>query len=257
MARRNVVIFGASGCGKSSIVNMLSDGYVADTAEDAEGRTFQSRNFNVNVLGQPMTLWDTVGFDEGEAGTVPNIDAIVQLYALIRQLSDGVSLLMFVMRAPRIRDSVPRNWKLFREIVCQSKVPTVIVITGLELVANRNRWWWDNQERFQDDGIFPAGHACITATRGRQLAGGAGHLFDQAYRQSTRDVRELIRSTALHRPWQVPAAEWFKNTFIAVLARRIFGMNIAGGALKKLVSDCNMSKSDAMELAKRMRDAGV
>ncbi|KAF9444438.1 hypothetical protein P691DRAFT_807352 [Macrolepiota fuliginosa MF-IS2] len=234
---------------------MLSGWNAAAISNGTDGCTFQSRGFDVDVLGQPMTLWDTAGFDEGETGRIPNSEALVQLYTLLRTLSDGVSLLMFVMRAPRIKSSIPENWKLFREVICQCQVPAVIVITGLEQEENRNQWWWDNQERFQDYGIFPAGHACVTATKGK--ARGTGFIFDEEYRQSTQDIKKLIRSTALVSPWRVPGAEWFKDTFIAVLVRKIFGKDIAGGALKQLVSVCNMSEADATDLAKRMRDAGV
>ncbi|KAF9445208.1 hypothetical protein P691DRAFT_676110, partial [Macrolepiota fuliginosa MF-IS2] len=255
MPRPNVIIFGASGSGKSSIVNMLSGTDRAEVSSGGEGCTFESRPYEVNILGRYMTLWDTAGLDEGDGGSVSNIDAVVQLYSLIRRLSDGVSLLMFVVRAPRIRSSVPRNWMLFRDIICQGKVPIVLVITGLELEENRNQWWCTNLEKFRQDGIYPHGHACITATRGK--ARGGRFIFDEEYEESASDLRKLMVSTVRVTPWHVPAAEWFKSTFIAMLVRNIFGIKLLGGALKQLIDVCKMPKADAKELAERLSDADV
>ncbi|KAF9444545.1 hypothetical protein P691DRAFT_677374 [Macrolepiota fuliginosa MF-IS2] len=266
MPKKNIILFGESGSGKSSIVNMLSTNeHVADISSGAKGCTFKSRDFEVDVLGQPMTLWDTAGLDEGDAGRVPKSEAIVQLYKLVRNLSDGVSLLIFVMRAPRIKSSVPQNWKLFHKIICQKKVPIVIAITGLEQEENMDQWWWDNKGTFQDYGVIPVGFACITASRGKALKRGDAHVFDEEYEDSQKKMRELIRSTALVTPWRVPAAEWFKNIVYTTVeqesdgwcgskeVRREHTEEVAGGALKKLVSVCGMSDSDAAELAGKMR----
>lgn len=138
--KTNVVIFGETGVGKSSIVNMLSAKDVAKTSNGTKGCTFHSTAYDIDVLGRPMTLHDTAGLDEGEAGHIPKAEAIVQLYKLIRSLSDGVSLLMFVMRAPRIKDSAAKNWQFFSKIICQGQVPAVIVVTGLELEEDMDKW---------------------------------------------------------------------------------------------------------------------
>ena len=210
-ARSNIILFGESGAGKSSVVNMLSTNeYTADTSSGAKGCTFESRNFDIDVGGHPMTIWDTAGLDEGDAGRIPKSEAAVQLYKLLRKLSDGVSLLMFVMRAPRIKSSVPQNWKLFHEIICQKKVPIIIVITGLENEDNMDEWWWENKGAFQNYEIHPTGFACITAFRGKKNRDG-GHKFDDEYEDSRERVQRLILSTCLTSPWCVPAAEWFKD----------------------------------------------
>jgi hypothetical protein len=264
MPRTNVILFGESGGGKSSIVNMLSGGEsVADTSSGAKGCTFESRAFEVNICGMDATLWDTAGLDEGEAGRVPKSDAIVQLYRLVRNLSDGVSLLMFVMRAPRIKSSVPVNWKLLHEVICQKNVPIVIVITGLEQEDNMDRWWWNNKGTFQSYGINPGGFACVTASRGKQKK--SGYIFDEEYAESRDKIHKLIRSTCLTAPWRVPAAQWFKNITVEFVeyesrscgrtkeVRRQEHREVVGDAFEKLVSVCGMSRSEAQELVNKVR----
>lgn len=83
-------------------------------------------------MGTPFNIFDTAGLDEGDAGTVPKQDAIIQLYKLIDSLDAGVSLLIFCMRGPRIKDAAYKNWRFFHEIVCRRQVPIVVAITGLE-----------------------------------------------------------------------------------------------------------------------------
>jgi hypothetical protein len=264
MPRTNVILFGESGGGKSSIVNMLSGGEsVAVTSSGAKGCTFESRPFEVDICGMPAILWDTAGLDEGDAGRVPKSDAIVQLYKLVRNLSDGVGLLMFVMRAPRIKSSVPANWMLLHEVVCQKQVPIVIIITGLEQEENMDQWWWDNKGTFQGYGIHPGGFACVTASRGKQKKG--GYMFDEEYTESKDRIHKLIRSTCLTVPWRVPAAQWFKNITTEFVEHKSLGWcrtkevrrqehkEVVGEAFEKLISVCGMSESDAEDLAKIVR----
>jgi len=264
--KSNIILFGESGAGKSSVVNMLStDEHTADISSGARGCTFESRSFDVDVLGHPMTIWDTAGLDEGDAGRIPKSEAIVLLYKLLRSLSDGISLLMFVMRAPRIKGSAPQNWKLFHEVICQKKVPIVIVITGLENEENMDDWWWMNKGAFQNYEIHPTGFACITASRGKRNKDGRGK-FDDEYENSRDKVQRLIRSTCLTSPWCVPAAEWFKNIVNVTFTfrDRWCGLGtkkvrheeiqeVAGEAFNQLVSTCGMSDNEARDLAEKMK----
>jgi len=265
-ARSNIILFGKSGAGKSSMVNMLSTNkYTVDTSSRAKGCTLESRNFDIDVGGHPMTIWDTAGLNEGNAGQIPKSEAVVQLYKLLRKLSDGVSLLMFVMRAPRIKSSVPQNWKLFHEIICQKKVPIIIVITGLENKDNMDEWWWENKGAFQNYEIHPTGFACITAFRGKKNRDG-GHKFDDEYEDSWERVQRLILSTCLTSPWCVLAVEWFKDivntTFThqelrcSKVTRKVWHdevQEVMGEAFKQLVSICGMPDSEAQNLAEKMK----
>ena len=131
MTRHNVVFFGESGAGMSSVINMPAGSEVAPTSTGAMSCTFESRGYWVNIRGSIFHLHDTPGLRQEDEGRFSKDRAIVQLFTLIKRLEDGVSLLVFVMRACNsIRESTFSNWRLFQEVVCRSQVPTVIVITG-------------------------------------------------------------------------------------------------------------------------------
>ncbi|KAF9441411.1 P-loop containing nucleoside triphosphate hydrolase protein [Macrolepiota fuliginosa MF-IS2] len=207
----NIIIFGESGSGKSSVVNMLAGMPVADTSNSVSGCTFDSCAYDINVRGKIMRLWDTAGLDEGESGRVPHSESVVKLYKLIQGLSsNGVNLLMFVMR-PRLRESTLNNWKLFHKIICQEKVPIVTVVTNLEQEDDMDQWWWRNKDELDRRyGIVPDDYACITAVRGKRMPTGA-HTLDKEFETSTKMVQRAMRSSCLENAWQVSAPEWFKT----------------------------------------------
>ena len=77
MAIPNIVIFGETGAGKSSLVNLIaSDDIVAPISSRSVGCTFRSMCFStVNVGGKYFNLHDTAGLDEGQG--VAKHDAIM------------------------------------------------------------------------------------------------------------------------------------------------------------------------------------
>src|SRR5215471_18818510 len=105
MSTPNVIIFGESGVGKSSIINMLGEEGAADIAQvsdQAMGVTFSTKPYKRNIFEKDYQIFDTIGLNEGSHGTVKAADAIEKLWKLMIQLSDGVNLVVFVIRAPRI-----------------------------------------------------------------------------------------------------------------------------------------------------------
>ena len=87
-------------------------------------------------------------------------------------LDDGVNLLVYVMRAPRIVATAKANYELFFETFCYGQVPIVIVVTGLEDKDDMDKWWEENKSVFDDYKMPFSGSACITATQGKLLKGG-------------------------------------------------------------------------------------
>jgi len=240
MTRHNVVFFGESGAGMSSVINMLAGSEVAPTSTGAMSCTFESRGYWVNIRGSIFHLHDTPGLRQEDEGRFSKDRAIVQLFTLIKRLEDGVSLLVFVMRACNsIRESTFSNWRLFQEVVCRSQVPTVIVITGLEWEADMDDWWFNNKEVFRRYGISPDGIACVTSARGRQRPSGV-FAFQGKYDESKLKVEKLIRSTFLQSPWKMDT-KW---------------VNQIRGAVGDLVGRCGMSREDAEALVKRLEAVG-
>ncbi|KAJ3521893.1 hypothetical protein NMY22_g12121 [Coprinellus aureogranulatus] len=155
--RHKIVFFGETGVGKSSIINMLLGSDQAEVSSDAEGCTAKCTSYRVRINEEEYELWDTIGLNEGEQGNIPDIKAASSLYHQLRKLSDtgGVNLLVFCMRGPRVTTAGHRNWLLFHDVICDGKVPAVIVVTHLEL-EDMDTWWSRNELVFARYNIVPS-----------------------------------------------------------------------------------------------------
>ena len=211
MSARNVILFGEAGVGKSSVVNMLLGEQRAQTSTSARGCTFESVPYDVDLgEGVSVRVYDTAGLDESSAGAVIPENAVANLYDLLRRMKDGISLLVFVTRLGRITKRNQKNYRLFFEGVCQSRVPIVLVVTHGENACDddadaddigegMDRWWDDNNQHFQSNGMTFHGHAVIVAKK----------CYQKEYEKSREKVRYLVRSTHLPNPWKMDELEWF------------------------------------------------
>ncbi|KAF5344705.1 hypothetical protein D9757_013891 [Collybiopsis confluens] len=213
----NIVIFGSTGCGKSSVVNMLlgankegAEEPRAKVSSSAKGCTFESKPYLVDCEGKNYKVWDTTGLDEGKEGTVASVEAFDKLCTLIKNLSrrnGGVSLLMFVMRAPRVTETTRRNYQMFYEGFCEKQVPVVIVITGLENEDNMDDWWSSNEYAFKEKQMHFEGAACISAIMGRRTQSGR-RVHQETYDVSVPKVKGLIIDHCPKEGWKKKPEVW-------------------------------------------------
>jgi GTP-binding protein EngB required for normal cell division len=212
---RNVVIFGESGSGKSSVINALAQNQVAATSSSAAGCTFRYQKHEVDLSGERFILFDTVGLDEGTAGTVPAAEAEANLKSLLRDLmspeSNGIGLLVYCVRSVRVSRALLRNYNLFYSAICRKKVPIVIVITGLENQEPTMDSWWDtNGKEFKKCGMHFEDHACVTTLRKHP---GIPDIFTQRITESGENLRTLILNNCSE--WAADAS-WFNLSFADV-----------------------------------------
>ena len=202
---RNVVVFGETGTGKSSLINMLSDSQMAEVSNLAMGCTFQSNPYPIILDDVPYTLWDTAGLNEGDSGSIPADIALRHLHDLVQNLHDGLSLLVYCIRGSRYRDVIKVNYDLFKEIICQGEVPIVIVITGLENEERMEDWWIENEKEFVSRKMRFNGHACVTTTKGKR------DMFEEEFEESKVVLREMIKAQCPSDAWVVNSNAWFQR----------------------------------------------
>lgn len=247
----NVVVFGETGAGKSSVINMIAGRQVAATSSRATGCTFESKPYPVDLGGMSVTLWDTAGLNEGEVGTVAAKDAIVNLYKLLRSLESGLSLLIYCIRG-RIKASTVKNYAMFYHGLCQQNIPIVLVVTGLELESSMDSWWTVNKGEFRKQEMYFNGYACITATKGK--LGPHGFTFEREYEESKDKVVKLIRDRCRPVPWKMKTSLWMikavKNAFN--FWTRVFNVQpfvLSRILYQVLVDHAGLSKQEARKLA--------
>ncbi|TFK17258.1 hypothetical protein FA15DRAFT_650474 [Coprinopsis marcescibilis] len=195
---RNVVVFGETGVGKSSIINMLArgDSPVAEVSSGVVGCTFASAAYRTEIEGEKYILWDTAGLNEGYTGTVNSREAAQNLQELSNRLDGRINLLVYCIRGKRLRQVIMDNYDLFYNRICRRNVPIVLVVTGLENEpGDMDIWWQRNAQEFTDYGMDFTGYACITATRGKAIKGEDGRfMFDEEYKNSCTKLLTVVKT---------------------------------------------------------------
>jgi len=205
----NIIIFGESGVGKSSLINMLSGDANASAAvsNQALGCTFETEPYRVTIDEREYVLWDTAGLNEGSKGSVTADEACEKLVDLLKRLRGGVHLLVYVVRGTRLRSIVKINYDIFQRVVFRGQVPIVLVATGLENEDRMEDWWDENGGDMAGNGLQFDGHACVTTTKGKKLKSG-DYMLEEEYAQSRDLVRALIKEKCLKKAPVLREEDW-------------------------------------------------
>jgi len=245
----NIIVFGEVGAGKSSVINMLDGPDQADVFPSAAGVSKNVICYKKTIDGKIFNVFDTAGFNQGDAGTVPPREAIKMLDNLCRR-DDGISLLAFVMRAPSIPSTAHQIYKIFHEIVCGKKIPIVIVITGLEFEPDMDVWFDNNQDVFRKQGMIFGGNACITTIN--QVEGRAN-----AYEKSKKRVEQVICNNVAEEPLKINGRlrkGWFADVVGRVV--EMLGWKSDASELYQLLKACGLTEEEARKLSGEMRGRG-
>jgi len=253
MSTKTIVLFGETGAGKSSIVNLMAGEERAKTSPGIYSCTLAWKEHPIAFDGYDYKVFDTVGLEEPQLGIDKYLDAIVNARNLIMKLENdgGIDLLLFCMRAGRVSATIQNNYRLFYEWLCDKKVPIVLILTGLEREENMEDWWTRNEATFKKYEIVVQGHACITAAN--KLDG----RHQELYQQSRRLIRDVVRQHTHDRGgagWK-GGEGWFRR-FMSRL-RELFQGNFSvkkKDVVSILTKRCGMPSDAAEKLAKEVRN---
>jgi len=240
----NIILFGETGVGKSSVINLIAGRQIAETSPDVRGCTMSFKPYTFPVGGRTFHIWDTVGLEEPEMGVNGYLPAIEQACDLIHHLTSkgGVDLLLFCMRGNRVTATTQSNYRLFYEVLCRSQVPIALIITHLERETLMEGWWERNMDSLEKYGIKAAGHACVT-----------GLPTHNKYRESQVNIARLLEGHKSNGRFTMPQEAWiieFLRMFglFAPLKRESKRKDI----MKVLTKRCKLDPKVAEELAVKL-----
>ncbi|KAG2036966.1 P-loop containing nucleoside triphosphate hydrolase protein [Suillus americanus] len=245
---KTIVLFGETGAGKSSLVNLMAGREVAYTSPDMQRATLRWNEYAINFDGNSYTVFDTIGLEEPQLGINEYLESVENAYKLIRELDKqgGIDLLLFCVRAGRVTSTLQSNYRLFNEFLCEKKVPIVLAITNLEREKKMEDWWDRNKDTFGRYQIQVAGHACITAAN--RLDGRHKVLYEES-RITIRKLVEEFTADGKKEAWKGG-----DNVFVSLM-RKLKELLVGSPSVSKkdlvphLTKRCGISKDVAKQLA--------
>jgi hypothetical protein len=237
------LVFGETGVGKSSIINMLAGATIAATSNDAGACTFDNTRYELPINDYWVNVYDTISLNTPHHTKVPGPRVIAMLFKLIRALagSDGIDFLVMTVRVPASPTGFTlKNYELFHKIFCQGRVPVLFVATGLEYENPMEGWWERNRQVFEARGMVFSGHACVTATKGKRPRTG-GYLLQNEYDSSRETLRNAISSLCRrNEPWKEDADAWFQFTLGHLRKSLTAFFDVSQAGRQKLMTDALM-----------------
>ncbi|KAI6147847.1 P-loop containing nucleoside triphosphate hydrolase protein [Pisolithus tinctorius] len=179
---RTVVIVGATGVGKSSIINAIAGEKRAQISSDTDACTRECKAFLVELKPGVITeVWDTFGWD---GSLIEKVTGHVQRLVNTR----GVDLLLFCVRAGDTAKSHVDKFKRNIQPICGKRILVALVVTGLEGESDMDSWWTNNKDASVFHELVVDVHACVTTS-----AKSADPIYQQRIQSSRRRLRELVQ----------------------------------------------------------------
>lgn len=188
-----VALFGVTGCGKSSIINLLANKQVANVSTGVEACTRRAQWYPLSIGEKTFRLWDTMGFNQAEAKDINPLSPYEQAYALLQNLQDGVDLILLSARKDGINASLRSLYWLLDSFLFRGRAQIALILTHFD---TPDKEWWDRNRHVIaqrcDIPVQFLPHACITTTHNGSPE--SDPICDQS-RQALRTLLEEYATT--------------------------------------------------------------
>lgn len=136
----NIMITGATGCGKSSTINALFDMEVAKVGVGVDPETMDIEKYELNNL----TLWDTPGLGDGKKADNRHAKNIIKKLAEVDENGDALIDLVLVILDGGTRD-LGTSYELINNVIIpnlgEDKKNRILVAINQADVAMKGRYW--------------------------------------------------------------------------------------------------------------------
>ncbi|KAG1748201.1 P-loop containing nucleoside triphosphate hydrolase protein, partial [Suillus lakei] len=160
----NIVIFGTTGSGKSSLVNLLLESEEAPASNDAIGCTATNDEYLFSIGERKYRIWDTPGLDEGSEGRVPAKVALKNLKSFVNEVmrdKNHAPLFILCIEGSQAVKAQLRHYDSLKSTI--GGAPFSMVVTGMDRCSSRpwSKWWDEHRKVLQSFSVASVDHACV------------------------------------------------------------------------------------------------
>ncbi|KAL4066434.1 hypothetical protein V8B97DRAFT_1979887 [Scleroderma yunnanense] len=233
----NVMVMGETGVGKSSVVNLIAGGPLAEVSPDASVCTMVTTRYLARTGSVSIHIWEVAGFNQPENTTAKDVFVTdVDLGPILSDRKAAVDLVLFCMRGKKLTKTTTRIFDLVKTMFW-GDVPVILVITHLEMEKeDMESWWVRNETYLTREGVVGTAHVCVTGLR------------EKKWSQKSEQSRQTLLAT-LENHYLLRQNRAFEPFFLGYL-RRMGNFNQKGRKLEKvLIKRYKLDQSTARRLA--------
>ncbi|KAG2342792.1 kinase-like protein [Suillus weaverae] len=190
----NIVVAGAIGSGKSSVVNLLCGELVAQTSNNTGRCTREWTDYQTSFRNTRYTVFDTVGFACSNGTSLgpkerPENHEKWQIREIHEQRCIDLLLLCVPSRNFHVQ-AVHDVHKRIQDQLHGRHVPIILVFTHFEERSTIDSWWSRISLTLQPQLKSIANHICITSIDDKCLGESRKHIFQIIAQHRTADAGE-------------------------------------------------------------------
>ncbi|KAH7889067.1 hypothetical protein F5I97DRAFT_1804005, partial [Phlebopus sp. FC_14] len=211
----NIVLFGETCVGKSSVINMIAGhNVVRQTYPSGPKHPFEFEEYELVGGDRKYHIYDVTGVCEGFDGLVHPDQVDENLTNLERELvkAGRIHLLLHCIRGPRFRRAWLKNHQIFHSTIFRKQVPIAVIVTGLENhEEDMEQWWGTNGRELLRQMHFDA-HACVTTLDANRVD---SPVLKLRCAESRKTIISLITKTYSHpgQDWRAHQNPWLAAVF--------------------------------------------
>lgn len=162
-----MLVFGQTGVGKSSVINLILGQDVVQTSPDAEVCTMEHTSYDICLKDRQFRIWEVSSLRS--MGSFRNLSLGSRLnkhVANLRGYNGGIHLLLYCIRGSRAQKALVNNYTHVANAVgsIAGCISIAAVVTCLEdYPRSMDDWWVANNENLGKLGMQFSGYACVTS----------------------------------------------------------------------------------------------